>query len=106
MLSTLLSPRDMAEIARVAMETPALHFEIIYGVSRNSRSWWDTTRAEALGYVPKDSADEYAAEVLAKDPPEEADALALRLQGGVFASAEFTGDPAALAALAKKNARE
>lgn len=91
-LSTWISWRDMAQLVRVGLEAPDLHFEIVYGCSRNSRSFWDNSAAERLGYRPQDSADDWADEILARAEPEPADPIAKLFQGGAFASAEFEGD--------------
>lgn len=91
-LSTWISWRDMAQLVRVGLEAPDLHFAIVYGCSRNARSFWDNSAAEKLGYCPQDSADDWAAEILARAEPEAADEVAKLFQGGVFASAEFEGD--------------
>jgi uronate dehydrogenase len=67
-LAVWLSPGDMVRLVRCALEAPAVCFEVVYGVSRNTRRWWDLRRGEeALGYVPEDDAEAYAAELL-KDP--------------------------------------
>lgn len=95
-LSTWISWRDMAQLVRVGLEAPDLHFAIVYGCSRNSRSWWDNSVAEKMGYKPQDSADDYAEEILGRAEPEAVDPLAGLFQGGVFASAEFEGDPSKL----------
>jgi uronate dehydrogenase len=55
-------------------------FEIVYGVSANSRSFWDNRNAERLGYVPQDSADSYAHRF---DGPDADDASSL-FQGGPY----------------------
>lgn len=64
-LAVWISPGDMARLVRCAIEAPDVHFEIVYGISNNTRRWWDLTRArEVLGYVPQDDAEAYAAELL------------------------------------------
>lgn len=92
MLSTWISYRDMVQLTRVGLETPDLHFAVVYGVSNNRRGWWDNSVAFELGYRPQDDSEIYADEILALDPPEDADEIALQFQGGVFVSAEFDGD--------------
>lgn len=68
-LAVWISPGDMARLARAAIEAPPLRFEIVFGVSNNTRCWWDLGRARrVLGYEPQDDAELYAAELL-KDPP-------------------------------------
>lgn len=64
-LAVWISPGDMARLVRCAIEAPNIHFEIVYGVSNNTRGWWDLTRAqEVLGYEPQDDAEAYAEELL------------------------------------------
>jgi uronate dehydrogenase len=68
-LAVWISPADMAQLVRCSIEAPDIHFEIVYGISNNTRRWWDLSRAQkVLGYEPKDDAEVYANELL-KDPP-------------------------------------
>jgi len=80
-LAIWISPGDMARLVRCAIEAPDIHFEIVYGVSNNTRRWWNLTRArEVLGYEPQDDAEAYAAELL--QGPSEAWAERVRRVGG------------------------
>jgi uronate dehydrogenase len=64
-LAVWISPGDMARLVRCAVEAPGIHYEIVYGISNNTRRWWDLARArEVLGYAPQDDAEAYAAELL------------------------------------------
>lgn len=66
MLSCWLSHRDMLELTRVCLNAPPeTHFEIVWGVSGNTRTWWDNTPAFKLGFTPRDNAEDYAEEILA-----------------------------------------
>jgi uronate dehydrogenase len=88
MLSTWLSFADFIRLVEVGLTADYLN-EIVYGVSRNTRSWWDNSNAYRLGYDPRDDAEVFAAEfdgVHTDDPVEEA------LQGGGYASREFSFD--------------
>lgn len=68
-LAVWISPGDMAQLIRCALEVSNVRYEIVYGVSNNTRRWWDLTRArKVLGYAPRDDAEAYADELL-KDPP-------------------------------------
>lgn len=59
-LSTWISNRDMAQLVRLSIETD-LPFGIFYGISDNTRKYWDITNAKKLlGYVPKDNAENHA----------------------------------------------
>lgn len=89
-LSTWLSHRDAVELVRCCLDAPDLGFVIVYGVSANTRGWWDNREADRIGYRPVDDAEEFAAELLAeggdRGRPDE------RLQGGPFTDVETTAD--------------
>ncbi len=93
-LSIWLSPRDLAQLVTIGIEHPDIRFEIVYGVSRNTRSWYDNSNAYRLGYRPLDDAEDYAAEVLAREKP--GDPIAELYQGGTFAVVESVPNPAPL----------
>ena len=85
MLSHWIHPEDLSALVRIGL-TAEYDNEIVYGVSANSRSWWDNRRAEALGYRPAHSTDGLIEQLEAKTT---ADAVAEYFQGGSFAAAEF-----------------
>ena len=91
-LSIWISPRDFLQLARIGLEHPDLHYEIVYGASENDRTWWDNANAYRLGYRPQDESEPFAPDILAAEP-EAADLVAEQFQGGPFCSAEFTGSP-------------
>jgi uronate dehydrogenase len=86
-LSTWLSHGDFLRLVHVGL-TADYAFEIVYGVSNNTRSWWDNSNARRLGYDPQDNAEDYAAEV--ENIQLDGD-LAREFQGGSFVQAEFSG---------------
>lgn len=88
-LSHWVHPEDLAALVRVGLEADYVH-EIVYGVSANARSWWDNSRAFALGYAPRHSADRLVAALAHKV---EGDAVAERYQGGSYTAMGFVGDP-------------
>ncbi len=90
-LSIWISPRDLAQLVQIGVEHPDIRFEIVYGVSGNSRTWYDNRNATRLGYRPQDNGESFAAEVLAKE--KSGDARAEKFQGGNFVFAEIGGDP-------------
>lgn len=95
-LSTWISHGDMVRLVITALAASDVRFEVLYGVSRNSRSFWDNRRAYALGYEPEDNAEAWAEELIAADPPEPGGPLARRLQGGTYCEKEFDGNADAL----------
>lgn len=88
-LSIWISPRDLAQLVTIGLESPELGFQIVYGVSDNERSWWDNAIAYRLGYNPQDRSEDYAASVLAESPPESG--RPAEFQGGSFVEAELGG---------------
>jgi uronate dehydrogenase len=93
-LSIWFSPRDLAQLVTIGIEHPDIKFEIVYGVSGNTRSWYNNSNAVRLGYVPEDDSEIYAQEVLAREPPV-TDQIAETYQGGIFCTAEDVPNPAA-----------
>ena len=54
------SPRDLAQLLQLSLDTDDLGFQIFYGISGNSRRFWDISNAEKLlGYQPRDDAERY-----------------------------------------------
>ena len=92
-LSIWLSPRDLTQLARIGLEHPDIRYEIVYGVSDNARSWYDNSNATRLGYRPQDRSEDYASEVLAREPAHASDDITELYQGGTFVKAEVGGDP-------------
>jgi uronate dehydrogenase len=84
-LSTWLSPRDAISLFNAALDAPC-QFSVVYGVSANTRGWWDLAGARELGYRPADNAEAFAGEVV-EDPSERYDT-----QGGVFTGPAFAGE--------------
>src|ERR1700736_4489760 len=88
-LSIWISPRDYTQLVRIGLEHPDIHFEIVYGVSGNQRSWYDNSNAYRLGYQPQDDSEPYAQAVLAAETGQPADPLAEQYQGGTFCADEY-----------------
>ncbi len=89
MLSTWISPRDTVHLVERALLAPDIHFDILYGVSANTRAFWRNPRAKHFGYAPRDNAEDYAGAVL-ELPEAEIDR---QFHGGSFCSMEFSGEP-------------
>lgn len=88
-LGTWLSYDDLIHLVEQSINTPVTEFTIVYGISNNDRCPVDNSRADFLGYRPKDNAEQFAGEVL-KDTPllDLKDPEHLYL-GGPFASVEL-----------------
>ena len=68
-LGAWLSYDDLIQLVTKSIDSPVTGFAIAYGVSNNDRSPIDNSSARFLGYKPKDNAEQYAEEVLAKEDP-------------------------------------
>jgi uronate dehydrogenase len=104
-LSIWISPRDIAQLVSIGIDRPGIKFEIVYGISRNKRAWYDNSNAYRLGYDPQDDAESYAAEVLANEKPG-GDPIAEMHQGGVFCAVEAVPNPAAPVKKAKAKGKK
>jgi uronate dehydrogenase len=87
MLSTWQSYDDIVQQVRAGLTADYL-FEIVYGVSANTRSWWDNDNAERLGYRPADDSERFAAKV---SEIGDGDPVSDALQGGAFAGQDYVG---------------
>ena len=62
-LSTWLSHDDCVRMVEAALTCPAPGYAVLYGISANTRAWWDLAPGRALGYDPQDDAEEFAAQI-------------------------------------------
>lgn len=62
-LATWLSHADAVRMVAAALSAPAPGFAVLYGISANTRAWWDLDAGRALGYHPEDDAEAWASEI-------------------------------------------
>ena len=86
-LSTWFGHADLLHFVERCIAAPDVGFLTIWGVSANTRSWWDNTGAERLGYQPQQNAEAFADDVLSRSNP--LDAVGQHYQGGSFASIDY-----------------
>jgi uronate dehydrogenase len=80
-LSIWLSHDDARRLVRAALTAPVDGFLGVYGVSANTRGWWDLP--PSLGYVPEDDAEIYADDVAPDD--------GIPFQGGPCTAPDYGG---------------
>ena len=79
-LSVWLSPDDAARLVEASLT--ATGWRLVWGLSANTRRWWSTAGGRAIGYIPRDDAESWAATVGEPDPAEPGH----RLVGGTMAT--------------------
>ncbi|MGQ0509559.1 MAG: NAD-dependent epimerase/dehydratase family protein [Betaproteobacteria bacterium] len=89
-LSSWISHRDMAQLARRCIDHPGFHFLVAYGASRNTRGRWSNADVAFLQYEPQDDSEAFAQEILALNVPE--DPIAAQFHGGFHCPIGFVGD--------------
>jgi uronate dehydrogenase len=92
-LSTWLSPDDAGRLFEACLTAERPGFRVAFGVSANTRGGWvSLDEARALGYEPRDDAERYAEQVLARSgPPDPGDPVLAHL-GGEFCLPKFDAD--------------
>lgn len=84
-LSTWLSPDDCVRMVDAGLTATAPGFAVLYGISANTRAWWDLDPGRSLGYVPQDDAEDFAS-LVAPSPEDDWDGAHV---GGPFATSTY-----------------
>jgi len=69
-LSTWLSPGDAVRLVETALTTDVAGFTAVYGISANTRAWWDLEPGRRIGYEPRDDAEAFAVAIPAREDDE------------------------------------
>ncbi len=88
-VGTWLSYDDLVTLVTRAIDTRVTEFSVVYGVSDNDRAPVDNSGARHLGYRPKDNAEQFAAEMFARDGMLDPQDPANACHGGPFAAVEL-----------------
>lgn len=88
-IGTWLSYDDLIHMVQRAIKTPITGFSVVYGVSNNDRAPVDNSKAQHLGYRPKDNAEQFAEAIYAEHGPLDPHDPANTHHGGPFASVEL-----------------
>jgi uronate dehydrogenase len=82
-LSQWLSPDDGALLVEASIAAPSPGFRVVWGISRNTRRWCSLAEGEAIGYIPRDDAERWAPELIARygEPDLAGDPSVYRLGG-------------------------
>jgi uronate dehydrogenase len=90
-LGTWLSPGDAVRLVRASLAAPDVHFEILYGVSKNSIGLYENSRAAEMGYFPQDDSAKFTAAIASLETTPEPELEAL-FHGAHFIPPGFSGD--------------
>jgi uronate dehydrogenase len=87
-LSTWLSHDDGVRMVDAALTAADPGFAVLYGISANTRAWWDLEPGRALGYAPEDDAEAFATAIEAQPPGQHDDGEAAHV-GGPFVTEAY-----------------
>jgi uronate dehydrogenase len=87
-LSTWLSHDDAVRMVHAALTAPDPGFAVLYGISANTRAWWDLRPGQRLGYEPQDDAESFAQDI-ERTPESDADRVEAAHVGGPFVTERF-----------------
>jgi uronate dehydrogenase len=87
-LSTWLSHDDAVRMFEATLTAESPGHAVLYGISANTRAWWDLEPGRALGYHPQDDAEAWAVDIEAVPRTPEDDDEATFV-GGPFATSRF-----------------
>jgi uronate dehydrogenase len=87
-LSTWMGTDDLVQLIMRSIEAPNVGYATVWGISNNTRSYYDLSEGNAIGYAPTENAEDWAAEILKQPNP--LDPVAQRFQGGQFVTGDYT----------------
>ena len=88
-LSTWLSPGDLVRVVDACLRAPHLTYAVLWGISANTRRWWDLAAGYELGYEPQDDAEDYAQVIRAVTREHDPDDPEHAYVGGSFTQPEL-----------------
>lgn len=87
-LSTWLGTEDLVSLVLRAICAQDIGFAQVWGISNNTRAYYDLSEGNAIGYEPAQNAEKWAPEILAK--PNTMNSVARDFQGGEFVTLDYT----------------
>lgn len=87
-LSTWMGDDDLLQLVQRCIDAPDVGYAAVWGISNNARAYYDLSEGNAIGYLPTQNAEDWAAEV--QSQPNTLDPIARRFQGGGFVTIDYT----------------
>lgn len=91
MLFTMLSHADMLHLVEVCLDTPGMGFQVVYGKSANTHTWWDNEGVK-VPYRPQADSGRFAHKFTPDDIANVTDP-GRAFQGGHFIPLDFGESP-------------
>jgi len=87
-LSTWLGPEDLIHLIERSIEAPNVGYAEVWGISNNTRAYWNVKAPNVIGYQPQQNAEEWAFAV--ENIEAHPDPLASQYQGGAFVVNDYS----------------
>lgn len=87
-LSTWMGTEDLVQLVMRCIEAKDVGYAAVWGISANTRSWYDLEEGNAIGYRPVQNAEAWAEAIAARPNP--LDPIARQFQGGQFVTIDYT----------------
>jgi uronate dehydrogenase len=87
-LSTWMGTEDLVQLVMRSIEARDVGYAAVWGVSANTRSYYDLEEGNAIGYRPVQNAEQWAHEIARRPNP--LDPIARQFQGGQFVTLDYT----------------
>lgn len=87
-LSTWMGDDDLLQLVTRSIETERVGYCAVWGISANTRAYYDLSEGNAIGYAPTQNAEDWAGAIL--EQPHPLDPGAQLFQGGQFVTIDYT----------------
>lgn len=87
-LSTWMGTEDLVQLILRSIQARDVGYAAVWGISANTRGYYDLSEGNAIGYEPTQNAEDWASEILQQPNP--MDAVAQQFQGGQFVTQDYT----------------
>lgn len=89
-LSTWMGTDDLVQLVMRSIEATDIGYAAVWGISDNTRAYYDLAEGNAIGYRPTQNAERWADEIAKRPNP--LDPVARRFQGGQFVTLDYTAE--------------
>ncbi len=87
-LSTWMGADDLVQLVLRSVRAENVGYAEVWGISANTRAYYDLGEGNAIGYAPAQNAEDWAEQVTAQ--PQPVDPVAQAFQGGHFVTGDYT----------------